>query len=128
MPVSHFNVNFRSQKSKLFFSFLFLPLLFPLPSVSHSCNSDLKLQTTSKRPKHGRFGSLSLSFCAPTQISAALTRYWPPRSARFAAAKPAFSECAARWRCDAAVHFWPLRAAIALGAAAIDNSGVIYTI
>jgi len=74
-------------------------------------------------PKHSRFVSPSLSFCAPTQIAGSLTRYWPAPPHRNAAAKPAFHKRTTRWRCDVAARFWPLRAAIALGAVAFDNRG-----
>ena len=39
-----------------------------------------------------------------------LNRFWSAPLHRFAAAIPAFSERAAQRRCDAAAHFWPLRA------------------
>jgi len=42
-------------------------------------------------------------------IAAALTRYRPDPLYGFAAAKPAFSDRAARWRFDAAVHFFDNR-------------------
>jgi len=101
MFVSHFNVKVRSQtSSSLSSSFLVSLLQLRSQTANH-------LQKTKTR---SFWLSFSLVLC-PDPNSGRFDPLLAAQLRRFAAAKPAFFECAARWRCDAAVHFWPLRSA-----------------